>query len=85
MTKYMRFISDNINTLEIQRIAKSLLSIYAIVVQNKEYRICEIEFYIRSNSHDDEYTHSDNNQKKIRHLQSGTYKAVLTKRYLQSG
>ncbi len=52
-----------INEEMIEKIAESLLMNYVLVVNDKEFRICEIEFYIKSTSHNDQYTHGDKNQK----------------------
>jgi 3-methyladenine DNA glycosylase Mpg len=52
-----------INYDTIETIAKSLLLKYVLMVNDKEYRICEIEFYINSTQHPDQYTHSDDDQK----------------------
>ncbi len=53
----------NIDYKNIVDVAKSLLLQYVIVVGDKEFMISEIEFYIRTENHDDKYTHSDKNQK----------------------
>ncbi len=50
---------ENVNGDLINRIAKSLLLKHVIVVNDVEYRICEIEFYIKSKNHNDSYTHCD--------------------------
>lgn len=77
---------DNITEELIHNIAKSILNKHVIVVKDKEFRICEIEFYIKTKNHNDEYTHCDNNQKlygkwyfhKYRgtSYKSGTYKGL---------
>lgn len=53
----------NIDYKLIKQIAESLLMKYVLVCNEKEYRLGEIEFYIKSDSHDDKYTHGDKNQK----------------------
>jgi len=70
MAKYLDlFKGDNpidynsIDETVVQKIAKALLMKYVMVVGNKEFRICEIEFYVKNNNHDDKYTHGDSHQK----------------------
>lgn len=46
-----------------QRIAKELLNNYVIMSNHVPYRITEIEFYINSADHGDDYTHSHPLQK----------------------
>jgi 3-methyladenine DNA glycosylase Mpg len=69
----------NINHKYIQKIAESLLQTYVLVVNDKEYRLAEIEFYINSKSHPDKYTHSDPDQKTFSkwyfHKRGGSYKS----------
>lgn len=71
----------------IKRIAKALLLKYVLVVNDKkEFRICEIEFYINNTTHGDQYTHGDVNQKTFGKwyfhryhgncYKSGTYKGL---------
>lgn len=77
---------DNIDYELIKKIASSLLMKYVIVVNEKEYRMCEIEFYIKSDQHNDKYTHGDKNQKSYGNwyfhrypngsYKSGTYKGM---------
>jgi len=77
---------EKINDELIQNIANTLLSKYVIVDGTKEYRICEIEFYINNSYHNDKYTHNDPNQKtfgkwyfhkyKTGSYKSGTYKGM---------
>jgi len=77
---------DNITQELIQQIAESLLNKYVMVVGDKEYRLAEIEFYIKNDKHNDKYTHCDANQKKYSKwyfhryhgggYKSGTYKGV---------
>jgi 3-methyladenine DNA glycosylase Mpg len=52
-------IDENI----IQKIAEAIFMKYVLIVENKEFRICEIEFYVKNNNHDNKYTHSDSLQK----------------------
>lgn len=47
----------NVNQEMIENISKSILNKHVLIVNNKEYRIGEIEFYIKSDVHNDEYTH----------------------------
>lgn len=75
-----------INQDDIKKIAESLLMTYVLVVNDKEYRLAEIEFYINSKNHNDKYTHGDKNQKtsgkwyfhryKNGSYKSGTYKGM---------
>jgi hypothetical protein len=77
---------DNVDEAKIQEIAKSLLQKYVLVVGDKEYRICEVEFYVNNDNHNDKYTHGDKNQKTFGKwyfhrypngaYKSGTYKGL---------
>lgn len=77
---------DAIDESTIQILAQALLTKYVIVVGTKEFRICEIEFYVRNENHNDEYTHGDAHQKTYGKwyfhrypngsYKSGTYKGV---------
>ena len=45
-------------TTDFNKIADSLLNKYKLILKNgKEYRICEIEFYLKSKEHPDTFTH----------------------------
>ena len=57
------FNYDNITPAFIKQIAESLLQTHVLVVGEKEFRLAEVEFYINSESHKDEYTHGDPAQK----------------------
>jgi len=86
-TKYLNLFSDvkvidynNIDQKFIEKLAKSLLSKYVLVVGKKEYRLGEIEFYINNAKHNDKYTHGDKNQKTygkwyFHRYQNGSYKS----------
>lgn len=77
---------ENITPDVVQQIASSLLNKYVLVVGDKEFRIGEVEFYIKNNTHNDQYTHGDVNQKKFAKwyfhryhggaYKSGTYKGL---------
>src|SRR5205085_1890726 len=77
---------DNIDSDDVQQIAESLLLNHVLVVGDIEYRLAEIEFYIKSTVHNDLYTHGDKNQKKYAKwyfhrypngsYKCGTYKGV---------
>lgn len=77
---------DHIDQAFLEKIAKSLLSKYVIVVNEKEYRISEVEFYVNNEKHNDKYTHGDKNQKTFGKwyfhrypngsYKSGTYKGM---------
>ncbi len=70
----------------INNFAKTLLNNYVIRVKNHEFQICEIEFYINSESHPDTYTHGDPLQKNFgkiyfhrmngKSYKGGTFKGV---------
>ncbi|VBB18680.1 hypothetical protein YASMINEVIRUS_1211 [Yasminevirus sp. GU-2018] len=70
MTSYMNLFKgdcpieyDTIDADAIQKIAETLLMKYVLVVGDKEFRICEVEFYVKNDNHDDTYTHGDAHQK----------------------
>jgi|SRR5579872_4337667 len=77
---------NSIDNTIIQKIAETLLMKYVLVVGDKEFRICEIEFYINNDHHNDAYTHGDIYQKTYGKwyfhrypngsYKSGTYKGV---------
>ncbi len=54
--------SEDIDT-EFRRIATDLMNNWILCVENSFYRITEIEFYYKSESHDDKYTHGHETQK----------------------
>jgi hypothetical protein len=85
---YLRLLGENKDQIDlkninhgiIQQIAESLLQSYVLVVNEKEYRLCEIEFYVKSDQHDDKYTHGDQNQKMsgkwyFHRYRNGSYKS----------
>lgn len=82
---------QNINQELLDRIAESILNKHQILIPDNDsklhtYRICEIEFYVRNDNHNDEYTHQDEHQKtygkwyfhrtKSGNYKGGTYKGV---------
>lgn len=98
-TRYMILFGDeaeeidyqNINQALLNRIAESILNKHQILIPDNDnklhtYRVCEIEFYVKNNHHNDEYTHQDNHQKtyakwyfhrtKSGNYKGGTYKGV---------
>jgi hypothetical protein len=48
---------------DFNRIANELMNHWVLKVDSKEYRITEIEFYLKSDIHDDNYTHGHDLQK----------------------
>jgi 3-methyladenine DNA glycosylase Mpg len=90
--RYMRLFGDDAEEINYQNIDQDLLDKMAESILNKhqllvpdsdgdvhEYRICEIEFYVRNEGHDDEYTHQDEYQKTygkwyFHRTKSGNYK-----------
>jgi hypothetical protein len=98
-SKYMKLFGENMEVMNyanidqdlLDRVAKSILNKYQIVTQDKtgeikQYRICEIEFYVKNESHNDEYVDQDDLQMtygkwyfhrtKIGNYKGGTYKGV---------
>ena len=76
------FIDNNkqLTHKDIEEAAKIMLNKTVIVSNQKTYRICEIEFYLRNKNHKDEYTHCNPDQKKygkwyFHKFKNGTYKA----------
>jgi 3-methyladenine DNA glycosylase Mpg len=70
----------DINHTTVQKIAQALLTRYVLVVNDIEYQLAEIEFYVKSVDHNDQYTHGDANQKKFgkwyfHRYGNGSYKA----------
>lgn len=81
----------NIDAAYIQNVARVLLLNHTLCVPASngvvhEFKLGEIEFYVKSDTHDDKYTHGDANQKeygkwyfhryKTGAYKSGTYKGV---------
>lgn len=61
MTIDLTINESNIDS-DFQRIAFDLMNRWILKVESKVYRITEIEFYFKSESHNDEYTHRHNLQ-----------------------
>jgi hypothetical protein len=57
-------IDNNNIENDFHRIATELMNEWILKVESKEYRIAEIEFYLKSDFHDDDYTHGHDLQKK---------------------
>ena len=86
ITENIPFDYNSIDESTIQKIAESILMKYVVVVGLKEFRICEIEFYVNNENHKDIYTHGDSHQKTYGKwyfhrfpngsYKSGTYKGV---------
>ena len=57
IAKNSQLTKDNITD-----IAKKILNQTVLTSKNKQYRICEIEFYLRCADHMDEYTHCNDDQ-----------------------
>lgn len=62
--QYMKLVGDNKDIIKkdidgdyIKQIAKSILNKHKLKVGDKTFRFAEIEFYVRNNTHKDEYTH----------------------------
>lgn len=53
---------DDLNEDYFDQIADILLNHTYLLVNKKKYRLVEIEFYLNSNAHKDEYTHSNPDQ-----------------------
>ena len=61
-------------------IADTIMNDYVLSVKGDEYRICEIEFYLKDKDHNDEYVHGDKDQSKygvfyFHKYKTGTYKS----------
>jgi len=97
--RYMKLFGDDAEEIDYQNIDQDLLDRMADSILNKHqlyipdsdgnnhvFRICEIEFYIKNDNHNDEYTHQDEHQKtygkwyfhrtKNGNYKGGTYKGV---------
>lgn len=92
MTKYIKLFGVNPDEIDLKnidqnlldRIADSILNKHQIIIPDKDgndhiYRICEIEFYIMNENHNDKYVHQDEHQKTygkwyFHRTQSGNYK-----------
>jgi len=74
--KEKKSISQN----KFDKIAKLLLNGTVLKINDNNYRICEIEFYLRNEDHDDEYTHCNEDQSQFgkwyfHKYKNGTYKS----------
>lgn len=50
-------INENNFDSDFKRIAEDLMNHWILKIESKKYRIAEIEFYLKSESHNDAYTH----------------------------
>jgi hypothetical protein len=71
---------ETLDESEFESIADILLNQSHLMVNGNKYRLAEIEFYLRSNNHPDDYVHCDPDQllfKKFyfHKFKTGTYKA----------
>lgn len=66
-------------------IAEEILNKYCLNIQGRKHRIIEIEFYLTTDNHNDEYSHCDEMQKSFKKwyfhkngqtFKSGTYKGI---------
>ena len=83
---YMQVTPELIHHDNFTKIADVLLNKNVLAVKNKQFRLCEIEFYYRNKSHNDEYVHCDDDQLdfggfyfhkyKTGSYKSGTYKGL---------
>lgn len=74
------------NASQFKTISNILMNKSSLVVKNEVFRLCEIEFYLKNNSHNDLYVHGDDDQKTFEGLyfhkfkngsyKSGTYKGL---------
>ena len=74
------------NDSKFKEIADKLLNKTELVINDKRFRICEVEFYLHCKTHLDEYTHCDDLQQEYGKLyfhrfrngvyKSGTYKCM---------
>ena len=74
------FEEKNYVVNDFQMLADKILNKARLVANTKEYKICEIEMYLRNNDHDDKYVHGHDDQKQFgkfyfHRYQNGTYKA----------
>lgn len=79
-------ITKSFEHTKFNEIANTLLNKTVLVVKDKTYRLCEIEFYYKGKDHDDTYTHTINDQSEFGKFyfhkykngsyKSGTYKGV---------
>lgn len=67
-----------LKTTDFDKIANTLLNKSTLCIADKEFRICEIEFYLKNDEHNDVYTHADEDQKSVGkwyfHKRGGAYK-----------
>lgn len=69
-----------ITSADFKDVADLLLNNTILIVNKHKYRIVEIEFYLKSDEHEDKYTHCDNDQLEygcwyFHKYRNGTYKA----------
>lgn len=61
-----------------REIADLIMNKSVLVVNSRHFRICEIEFYLRNNAHNDEYVHGNPDQSKYNlwyfHQKGASYK-----------
>jgi len=76
----MSITSAETNHTNFNELADKLLNKTVLFVNDKKYRIVEIEFYYKNNEHNDEYTHCDPDQKTFgafyfHKFRNGSYKS----------
>lgn len=82
----VKVTSDLCNAAHFTTISNILLNKSSLVVKNERFRLCEIEFYLKNDDHNDLYVHSIPDQKtfegfyfhqfKNGSYKSGTYKGL---------
>lgn len=74
-----KFSQINVTSDSFDSIADKLLNKTIILINKRRYRICEIEFYLYSDDHPDDYVHCDSDQQThccwyFHKFGNGTYK-----------
>lgn len=64
MTLNLKIDSQNLEN-NFERIASEIMNDWILQIENSLFRITEIEFYFKSDKHNDDYTHGHELQKKI--------------------
>lgn len=70
---------SNFDHTKFDQVANQILNHHVLIVKDKTFRICEIEFYYKNKEHNDEYTHCSTEQAMFHtfyfhRYKNGTYK-----------
>lgn len=76
----MKITKAEVEQINMNSIADKILNWSQLLINDKPYRICEIEFYVKNAKHNDQYTHCNSDQLEYEKFyfhkyHNGTYKS----------